>query len=150
GPWIWIPMLIACAHGVRRGRADSRSWFVLCTASVPIVLFTLVALWVPTGGHYHWQATGYLMLFLLLGNIVAQKLENSDIQAKRWLFASTAAIFLIVGVIAAEAGTGWAHLLLQHSFRPEHDPTLKGLEWNELRTAAAARGWLEQPRLFVV
>src|SRR5262249_11552065 len=89
GPWIWIPMLIACADEVRRGRADSRSWFVRCTASVPIVLFTVLALWVPTGGHYHWQATGYLMLFLLLGNIVAQKLENSDIQAKRWLLAST-------------------------------------------------------------
>jgi hypothetical protein len=150
GPWIWIPMLIACAHALRRGRADSKSWLALCIAAVPIVLFTLVALWVPTGGHYHWQATGYLMLFPLLGSIVTQKLENRDIFAKRWLFASTAAIFLIVGVIGAEAGTGWAHLLLRHSFRPEHDPTLKGLEWKELRTAAAVRGWLEQPRLFVV
>jgi hypothetical protein len=143
-------MLIACTHAVRQGRADSKSWLVLCIAGVPIVLFTLVALWVPTGGHYHWQAPGYLMLFPLLGSIVAQKLENSDLLAKRWLFASTAAIFLIVGVIGAEAGTGWAHLLLRDSFRPEHDPTLKGLEWKELRTAAAARGWLEKPRLFVV
>jgi hypothetical protein len=150
GPWIWIPMLLACGQGLGEGRADSKSWLLLCIACVPIVLFTLVALWVPTGGHYHWQAPGYLMLFPLLGRFVAHKLENSDILAKRWLLASTAAIFLIVGVIGAEAGTGWAHLLLRHSYRPGNDPTLKGLEWTELRTAAAARGLLEKPRLFVV
>jgi len=150
GPWIWIPMLLACVQAVRVGRADPRSWLILCVASVPIVLFTSVALWVPTGGHYHWQAPGYLMLFALLGKLVAQKLENGDIVAKRWVLASTAAMFLIVGVIGAEAATGWVHLLLRPSFRAEADPTLKGLEWKELRTVATARGWLEKPRLFVV
>jgi hypothetical protein len=150
GPWIWIPMLLACGEAAPTGRADSRSWFILCLAGVPIVLFTLVALWVPTGGHYHWQATGYLLLFPLLGKVVAQKLENGDRLARHWLLASTAAMFVITGVMGAEAGTGWAHLLLRHSFRAENDPTLKGLEWKELRSAAAARGWLEQPRLFVV
>jgi uncharacterized membrane protein len=149
-PWIWIPMLVACIQAVRERLVDSRIRLLLCIASIPIVLFTLVALWVPTGGHYHWQASGYLLLFPLVGRVVAKKVEASDILVKRWLFASTAVIFLIIGVIGAEAETGWAHVLLQHSFPPERDPTLKGLEWKELRTAMAARGLLEKSRLFVV
>jgi hypothetical protein len=87
GPWIWIPMLLACAPAVREDRADSKSWLILCVAFVPIVLFTLVALWMKTGGHYHWQAAGYLMLFPLLAKLLVRKVENGDILSKRWLFA---------------------------------------------------------------
>jgi hypothetical protein len=150
GPWIWIPMLLACAPAVREGRADSKSWLILCIAWVPIVLFTLIALWMPPGGHYHWQAAGYLMLFPLLAKLLVQKLENGDILSKRWLFASTTAIFLIIGVIGIEAGTGWVHLLLGHHPSRADDLTLKGLEWKELRPAIARRGLLEKTQLFVV
>jgi Dolichyl-phosphate-mannose-protein mannosyltransferase len=143
GPWIWIPMLLACAPAVREGRADSKSWLILCIACVPIVLFTLVALWMPTGGHYHWQAPGYLMLFPLLAKLLVRKLENGDILSKRWLFASTTAIFLIIGVFWTEAGTGWVHRLVGN-------PALKGLEWTELRPTIARRGLLEKTQLFVV
>ena len=150
GPWLWIPMLMVAWQAARTGSADVKSWLLLCIACVPIVLFTMVGLWVPTGGHYHWQAPGYLMLFPLLGEVLEQRLENREIVAKRWLFASTAAIFLIVGVIGAEAATGWVHFMLRRSSPSGNDFTLKGLEWKELRATAAARGWLEKPRLFVV
>ena len=80
-------MLLACAPAVREDRADSKSWLILCVAFVPIVLFTLVALWMKTGGHYHWQAPGYLMLFPLLAKLLVRKVENGDILSKRWLFA---------------------------------------------------------------
>src|SRR5262245_2709793 len=150
GPWIWIPMLLAVAHAMRDGRANSKSWLFLCVACVPIVLFTLVALWVPTGGHYHWQAPGYLMLFPLLAKMHVRKLENGNILAMHWLFASTTAIFLIIGVFWTEARTGWVHQLLGPSFQVENDPTLKGLEWKELRSAVATRGLLEKTKLFVV
>jgi len=148
GPWIWIPMLLACAHFVREGRANSKSWLILCIACVPIGLFALVALWVPPHGHYHWPAPGYLMLFPLLAQLHVRKLEKGDILAKRWLFASTTAIFLIIGVIGIEAGTGWAHRLLGHTFRvDEHS---RGLKWKELRTAMARRGLFDRTQLFVV
>ena len=143
GPWIWIPMLLACAHAVREGRTNSKNWFILCIVCVPIVPFTLVALWEPTGGHYHWQAPGYLMLFPLLAKLLVRKLENGDILSKRWLFASTTAIFLIIGVFWTEAGTGWVHRLVG-------GPALKGLQWKELRPAIARRGLLEKTQLFVV
>jgi 4-amino-4-deoxy-L-arabinose transferase-like glycosyltransferase len=32
GPWIWLPMLFACAPAVREGRANSKSWLILCIA----------------------------------------------------------------------------------------------------------------------
>ena len=148
GPWIWIPMLLVAVPALRVGRAESKSWFLLCLAGVPIVLFTAVALWVPTGGHYHWQAPGYLMLFALLGKVAAQKLGNGDAAARRWLFASVAAMFVIVGAMGAEAETGWVERLL--SARAGAGAALKGLEWKELRPAMAARGLLGKPRLFVV
>jgi hypothetical protein len=142
-------MLLACASAVREGRANSKSWLILCIACVPIVLFTLVALWVPPHGHYHWQAPGYLMLFALLAQLHVRKVENGNIPAKRWLFASTTAIFLIIGVIGIEGGTGWAHRLLGHTFRVD-EHTLKGLKWRELRTVMARRGLLDKTQLFVV
>src|SRR6266705_3664291 len=148
-PWIWIPMLLACVQAVRVGRADPRSWLILCVASVPIVLFTSVALWMPTGGHYHWQAPGYLMLFPLLGRLVIDKLEAGDVFARRWWVDSAAAMLLIAGAIGSEAATGWAHQLLANSIRVGADATLKGLEWKELRPALASRGLLQRQRLFV-
>jgi hypothetical protein len=150
GPWIWIPMLLSCAQPVRDGRTDSRSWLVLCIAGVPILLFTVIALWVPPGGHYHWQAPGYLLLFPLLGRFVARKLESGDIHAKRWLGASIATMFLIIGIMSAEAVTGWVDLLIRNSFSVGHNLTPKGLEWKELRSAVAARGLLDKSGLFVV
>jgi hypothetical protein len=149
GPWIWIPMLLSCTQPARDGRTDSRSWLVLCIACVPILLFTLIALWVSPGGHYHWQAPGYLMLFPLLGKFVAQKLESGDVHAKRWLGASIATMFLIIGIISANDVTGWSKLLTRDSSVGQN-LTLKGLEWKELRSAVAARGLLEKSRLFVV
>src|SRR5207244_6018218 len=137
------------AQAVKEGRGNSNSWFLLCAGSVPIVLFTAVALWMPTGGHYHWQAPGYLLLFPLLGRLVVDKLEAGDGFTRRWLVGSAAAMLLIAGAIGSEAATGWAHQLLANSIRVGADATLKGLEWKELRPALASRGLLQRQRLFV-
>ncbi len=150
GPWIWVPMLFACGRAIRDGRANSTSWFVLCIASVPIVLFTAIPLWARTGGHYHWQAPGYLILFPLLGSLVAEKLEAGHIATLRWLSLSIAALFVVIAVIGTEAATGWAHMLLKNSLGPGRDFTLSGLEWKELRAAIAERHLLDKQRLFVV
>jgi hypothetical protein len=150
GPWVWFPMLLACGRAVRYGRSNLTSWFVLCLASGPIVLFTAVSLWAPTNGHYHWQAPGYLILFPLLANLAVDKLKTGHVLTRRWLAMSTAALFVIIGVIGTEAATGWAHALLKNSLRPERDFTLSGLEWKELRTAMAERNLLDEHRLFVV
>ena len=150
GPWLWVPMLLACRRAIRDGRADSKSWFLLCIASVPIVLFTAIPLWAQTRGHYHWQAPGYLFLFPLLARFVAEKLEFGHAPTLRWLWLSIAAPLIIIAVIGTEAATGWAHMLLKNSLQPGRDFTVSGLEWKELRTAIAERHLLDKQRLFVV
>ena len=151
GPWIWIPMLLVWTRAIRDGMGATPRWLLTCIGTVPIVFFTAIALRVPTGGHYHWQAPGYLMLLPLLGKAAADKLGQDDTVTKRWLAVSTAAMLFIAAVMSLETATGWAHLILRnHSIQAEKDPTLKGLEWKELRTVAASRGFLSKPRLFVV
>ena len=150
GPWIWIPVLLACIRPIQDGRANSTSWFLLCTGSVPILFFTAISLWAPSHGHYHWQAPGYLLLFPLLAKYVLEKLQDRDALTLIWLRLSIAAPFVIIAVIGTEAATGWIHSLLKNSLRPGHDFTLDGLEWKELRTAIAERQLLDKPRLFVV
>jgi 4-amino-4-deoxy-L-arabinose transferase-like glycosyltransferase len=150
GPWIWIPMLLACRRPLQDGNTNSTSWFLLCTASVPILFFTAISLWAPTHGHFHWEAPGYLFLFPLLAKYVLEKLQDRDALTVKWLSLSIAAPFVIIAVIGTEAATGWIHSLLKNSLRPGHDFTLDGMEWKELRTAIAERQLLDKPRLFVV
>jgi hypothetical protein len=149
GPWIWAPMLFACGRAIKDGRSNLTSWFVLCIASVPIVLFTAISLWAQTAGHYHWQAPGYLILFPLLASRVVDKLEAGHAPTLRWLSLSTAALLVTIAVVGTEAATGWAHMLLKNSLRPARDFTLSGLEWKELRTAIGERHLLDERRLFV-
>jgi hypothetical protein len=150
GPWIWIPMLLACRRSLQDGTANSTSWFLLSIGSVPILFFTAISLWAPSHGHSHWQAPGYLLWFPLLAKYVLEKLQDRDTLTLRWLLLSIAAPLVIVAVISIEAGTGWTHLLLKNSLRPGKDFTQDGMEWKELRTAIAERQFLDKPRLFVV
>jgi hypothetical protein len=101
-------------------------------------------------GHYHWQAPGYLILFPLLASLVVEKLKAGHAATLRWLLLSIAALLVIIAVIGTESVTGWAHMLLKNSLRPERDFTVSGLEWKELRTAIAERHLLDERRLFVV
>ena len=149
GPWIWIPMLLACRPPLQEGRENLHSWFLLCIASVPILLFTPIPLWAPTHGHYHWQAPGYLFLFPVLANEIVERLRDRPVLIRRWLSLSIAAPFVLIAIVGTEAATGWIHSLIKDSVRPSRDFTLATLEWKELRGALAERQFLEKPRLFV-
>lgn len=149
GPWIWIPMLLACAFALREGRANSANWFLLCVALVPIVFFTVISLWVRTRGHYHWQAIGYLFLFPLLAKYTLEKLQERDAWTRGWLAFSIAAPLLLLAIIGAEASTGWVHAIFKNALQPRYDFSLGGMKWNGLRDAIAKQHLLDKPRLFV-
>ena len=150
GPWIWVPCLQAGVQGLARGPRDWRTWFLATVGATPVVLFTAVALWVSAGGHYHWQAPGYLLLMPLAGHFIAQKLERFDALARHWLLGSTVATVLILTVIVGEAATGWFWTLMPPSFTTDNpDPTLKGTRWKGLVADFDARGLTGKPRLFV-
>jgi hypothetical protein len=154
GPWIWAPMLLVYWRAIRRGPADPAGWLLSTTAFLPVVIFTVSSLWAPLGWHFHWQAPGYLMLFPLLGKATADWLGRAPRRPARWLFWSAVAIALIVVLFATQAASGWMRILLPGFLAPTlenvADPTLEGLDWRELREAAAERNLLDQERLFVV
>jgi 4-amino-4-deoxy-L-arabinose transferase-like glycosyltransferase len=149
GPWIWIPMLLACRRPLQEGTTNLSSWFLLCLGSVPILFFTTISLLTRTHGHYHWQAPGYLFLFPLLARYVIERLQVRHALTVTWFSLSVAAPFLIIAVIGIEAATGWAHASLNNLFHLKRDFTLDGLEWKELRAAIAERQLLNRSRLFV-
>jgi hypothetical protein len=154
GLLIWPPMMVAMFNAFGRGPRDARSWFLCCLAIIPIILFTLAALWAPLGWHFHWQAPGYLYLLPLLGKAVTERLERGDVLTRRWLGVSVVALLLFVGAIGAQAVTGWTHWVMPASLRAQPyyltNPTRELLSFDELRGALVARGLIPRERLFAV
>ncbi len=154
GPWVWAPLVYVYGLALARGPRETPSWFLSCTAMLPIVLFTASAYWAPEAGHrYHWQAPGYLLLFPLLGQFVVQKLREKREPMRQWLTASLMITVVVVAVLVTHVRTGWLqHLAAQFSSRAAtfHDPTLQMLDWNELRPALVRSGLLDRPTLFIV
>src|SRR6185437_8141758 len=96
-PWLWVPLIVALVHGLRRGPADGARWLLCCMATPPILLFTLITL----GGNRglpHWSMVGYLMLFPLLGDAVARRLAQRDRVARRWLVGSVSAFGVVLAL----------------------------------------------------
>jgi hypothetical protein len=151
GPWIWVPQLQAAIVAVKNGPREAEPWFFAVLGGTTIAVFTVIGLWVSVGGRFHWQAPGFLLLFPLLGRLVVQKLGRDDAMTRRWLLASTAIMVLFVAVVGTHAATGWIRTLVPpRGDGRTGDPTLKGLTFDGVRAAVAARGLLDKPRLFVV
>lgn len=80
-PWLALPALYigvrAAAVGPRgqfpTGMVPGAAALFTYIAWPPVIFFTLVALWSDTQFHFHWQAPGYLMLFMVLGAWAAGK-----------------------------------------------------------------------------
>lgn len=150
GPWIWVPCLQAAVWGLVRGPADSRTWLPAILGAVPIVLFTVIALWSSSGGHHHWQAPGYLLLFPLTGHFVVRKLERADSLTRNWLLASAVTTVAIIALLKVEIQTGLFWNLLSPSYAEGRaNPALKGLRWDAVRPVFDAKGFTRQQRLFV-
>ncbi len=147
-PWIWVPLIWVFVAGLRRGARDPRAQYLCLLAVIPIVLFTVMSSWAKFDFHFHWQAPGYLMLFPLLGAAVARRMAAGERVTRRWLQIMTPATVVLLVALGAQAATGW--LALIPGFRPAFDPTLEGMDWADLRSEGEARGWFEEPGLFVV
>ena len=79
-PWIWLPMMVVFVAALRRGPGAWRSWLLCCLAAPPIVVFALVSAWSSQRVLFHWAAPGYLMLFPLLGDAVARRLDRPAVR----------------------------------------------------------------------
>jgi 4-amino-4-deoxy-L-arabinose transferase-like glycosyltransferase len=141
-PWIWAPLLGRAFAALRRGPADWRGWLLCCLAAPPIVCFALVA---ATSSHrvlFHWAAPGYLMLFPLLGVVVAR---GHAWLGHRVLTATACFVVLVLAVVSIQIRTDWLGAVVAATAR--RDPDLEGIDWTSLRSQLAARGLLTQPGL---
>lgn len=151
-PWLAIPALFIGAKALAAG---PRGQFPTKTAPgaaalfayigwPPIILFTLVALWSDTQFHFHWQAPGYLMFFMLMGAWAA----NRDSRAIRtWLFGSALTTLAILTLLVSHAATGWARAVFPGDWE---DPTALQLPWTELGESLQMRGAFGQGNLFAM
>ncbi len=150
-PWLALPALYI---GIRALGAGPRGQYP--TGTVPgaaalfsyigwpvIVFFTVVALWSDTQFHFHWQAPGYLMLFILTGAWAA----NPDGRGIRtWLYGSAILTLIVLSLLVSHAATGWARVLVPGDWE---DPTALQLPWTQLGEALDERGAFGQGDLFV-
>ena len=138
-PWIWLPLMVVFVQAIRRGPREWRGWLLCCLAALPILVFTLVSAWSSHRVLYHWAAPGYLMLFPLLGVLVARDLERGLRVTRIWLAGTAVFVLLGVAVVGTQVRYGWLPGFSSY-FPPGKDPSLEAVDWTELRAALAARG----------
>lgn len=138
-PWIFLPLVYALARAVARGPAHPRSWFFVCLALPPIVIFTVMGLWAQVLPH--WPMVGWLFAFPLLGAEWARLAETHG-PLLRGLTA-LAAIVLLAGLalLASHAATGWINRVAP-ALLARDDPTLDVYDWRALKGDLDARGLL--------
>jgi hypothetical protein len=137
-PWIWLPMMAVLVNAVRRGPDAWRSWLLCCLAAPPIVAFALVSAWSSQRVLFHWAAPGYLMLFPLLGDAVARRLDRPWV---RHLLVGTAVfVVLAVAVVATQVRFDWLHPALAAVTRS--DPDVDAIDWTSLRHELETRDLL--------
>lgn len=155
-PWIWVPVIVQLVKSIKQRRQSEIYSFFLWTSVLPIIFFTLVTLWSDLQYHFHWQAPGYMMLFMPLGFAVDKALNNPADKhyrlTKRWL--NFTAWFTIIVVIIGNVheitgfwqtyGPKW---VVQEG-GGHYDPTMQGMDYTDLRDRFAKEGWLQNPHVF--
>ena len=104
-PWLWLPMMVVFTVALRRGPTEWRSWLLCCLAAPPIVVFAAVSAWSNQRVLFHWAAPGYLMLFPLLGEAVARRLDQPAI--RRMLLGTAVFVVLGLAVVATQVRFDW-------------------------------------------
>ncbi|WP_185961421.1 glycosyltransferase family 39 protein [Telmatospirillum sp. J64-1] len=140
-PWIFIPMAWLLFKALKQGPKGRERWFLACLAIGPIAIFTIVPLW-GSRGLPHWQAPGWLMVFPLLGALLATRLAEGRTWPRRWLKYSTVTLLALLAFAWSHVVTGWVPL--------PKDPTHEAVDWTGLEQALESRGLLDRPDVFVV
>jgi hypothetical protein len=154
-PWIWVPLVFQLVRSYQ-WRAQQAYWFCFCTAVLPIVFFTVITLWSDLQFHFHWQAPGYLMLFIPLGEAVRKSLQQGHKLRKltqRWLVASGVLTIVSITALAIHMETGfwtwYGPKWLANSFGEATDPTIDGNDYVSIQERFEKEGWLSDTTLFV-
>jgi len=145
-PWIFVPLVVATSQALRAARVRERSWYCLCLGLPTIVIFTMLPL-LGDRGLPHWQMSGWLMLFPILGDFLAGRTKN--LWLRFWAASSAVLMFGLVFLVVGHTVTGYGRLLFPLLFA-RGDPSLEAFEWTALRTELKTRGFLDRKDMFVV
>ena len=155
-PWIWFPIVRQLYISFKLRKQLLAYSFFFWMAILPIVFFTIVTLWSDLQYHFHWQAPGYLILFIPLGFAVDRCL-NSEGRGyrltRRWLNFSVCFTVMVVGVLGTHMVTGfwskggpkaWVHFFHGDTV----DPTIQGVDYPDIKTRFEKEGWMNNPNIF--
>lgn len=158
-PWIWVPLILQLVKSFKLRNSNPYYGFCFWMALTPLVFFTVVTLWADLQYHFHWQAPGYMMLYIPLGKMVQDKIMQDQRWRnimKRWLtFTITFTSFVFI-FLAVHTQTGfwtwYGPKWMDSKANPTHPPydqTMEGYDYNDLMTAFEKNGWLNNPNIFV-
>jgi 4-amino-4-deoxy-L-arabinose transferase-like glycosyltransferase len=154
-PWIWFPLIRQLFISFKFRISSLAYSFSFWMSILPILFFTVVTLWSNLQYHFHWQAPGYMMLFMPLGFAIDKTLTREGKAAKatrRWLNFSICFTVITIGVLSLHMVTGfwqnygpkWAVSLNGDTV----DPTIQGVDYNDIETRFEKEGWLTNPHIF--
>jgi len=146
-PWLFVPAVVAAWRAARAGPANRTAWFCLMLAAPAVVLFTLEPLVGPKSLP-HWSMPGWLLVFPLIGLMLARAAEADKAWPRRWAIVSAAILVVFGGLALVEAATGWIGPAFPKQFK-KGDPTAEAIEWTGLKDSLTRQGLL-RPGDFVV
>lgn len=155
-PWIWVPTIRQLFVSFNLRKQFLAYSFIFWMAILPIVFFTVVTLWSDLQYHFHWQAPGYLMLFIALGYSIDKSLtiqKEGFKLTRRWLNFSVCFTTITISVLSLHMVTGfWTNYgpkWVVHKFHGDNlDPTIQGIDYDDINTRFEKEGWIKNPKIF--
>lgn len=147
-PLMWIALVVVWVQAIRKGSVNPRDWLIVCLASGPIIVFTIIGLWahrvLP-----HWAMPGYLLLMPLLGREIARGLALSRRWVRPWLWLCAGTMGLLLPAIVAVALLPWP-AVAPLGGRPLPDPLIETVGWAPAADELRRRGLLASPRVVAI
>jgi hypothetical protein len=154
-PWIWFPTIRQLFVSWKL-RVQQVYGFDFWMSVLPIVFFTVITLWADLQYHFHWEAPGYMMLFIPLGFAIDKALNGNDQRRKRltrrWINFSIYFTVITIAVVGTHLVTGfWQY------YGPKWvvslgggkiDPTIQGVDYDDIMPRFEKEGWLKNPNVF--
>lgn len=155
-PWIWVPTARELWRSFKQRATVKAYSFSFWISILPIVFFTIVTLWADLEYHFHWQAPGYMMLFIPLGFAIDKNMTGTDKQQrsiKRWLNFSTYFTVIVIAVFGLHMVTGfwqsYGPKWIVNQFVPNSlDPTMQGVDYSDIGTRFEKEGWVQNKKIF--
>jgi hypothetical protein len=155
-PWIWFPTVRQLFKAFFLRKTSGTYSFFFWLSVLPIVFFTVVTLWADLEYHFHWQAPGYMMLFIPLGFAIDKSMGTENKRkrfTRRWIIFSAYFTVIVMGIIGMHMVTGFWQFygpkwIVKEFHGDNVDPSIQGVDYNDIKTRFEKEGWLQNKKVF--